>query len=401
MIGHENSLRALPRYPKGWRVWTWMDNSLLILLTLLLLVGLVTLGSASLRLGLIESGSGLSYVLKQAVFVLVGCGVTYLIASRTLKQVRRFTWVFAGLTLVLLFLTLAMGKTANGAERWLAIGQVQVQTSEFAKIAVVMLLADAFALPQHHQGRNKAIGSALVASCLMMALVFQQPNLSVTLILAGTLCSMAWLSGLSVLWFATILPLGGMLVWHKIVSTPYQYARILGWLEAAQHPAKEGYNLIQSLKAICHGGFWGQGLGGSIHKLGFLPFQHTDFIFSVFCEEFGWVGAVGIILGLCATFFRGGMIAWHTQNLYGKFLAAGIVVVMFLQTWVNLAVTTGTMPVTGVTLPLVSYGGTSVLVTMAMFGLLFLVARQPIEMPRPRDSSRQVTRIHPEFVGMS
>ncbi|MFM7469171.1 MAG: FtsW/RodA/SpoVE family cell cycle protein [Vampirovibrionales bacterium] len=392
---------ALPRPTTNVPFFRWMDGTLLSLVFLLIGIGLITLASASTRLSLIEAGHGFTYLLKQGFYTCIGIALMYFVATRSLAWVRRLTWGVALFTLVLLFATLVAGKTANGAERWLMVGPFQVQTSEFAKIAVVMLLADAMALPAHDMRKNTRLLFALIASIVMIGLVFKQPNLSVTLILAGVMASMYWMNGLSTLFFMVGLPVGAAFVWQKIVSTPYQWARIQGWIYAAEHPAKEGYNLIQSLKAICYGGFWGRGLGGSIHKLGFLPFQHTDFIFSVFCEEFGWIGAMLLIAILLGLFFRGAMIAWQTQKMYAKYLAAGIVVVLFLQTWVNLAVTTGTMPVTGVTLPLVSYGGTSVVITLMMFGVLFLVARQPIEssFSSSQEEDGSVTRIHPEYRG--
>lgn len=355
-----------------------LDPQLLWVTMAILGIGLLALFTASARQSVSETGWMFAYIGKQLLGAVIGFGLMWAVSRMSYFRLRKATYPFAFLSIGLLLLTHFAGSTANGSERWIAIPGVglQLQPSEFAKVAVVLLLADALGTSRPS---FQKLGMALMLSLGMIAMIFAQPNLSVTLIIAGLLFTMCWVGGVNPLLLLTCVGVGIPAVTVKILNTDYQLRRFTGWLQAAdpKYAQDEGYNLLQSLKTIANGGLVGVGYGESIHKRGFLPFQHTDFIFSVFCEEFGFLGA-SCLIGLFAwLFIRGFVVAWQVQSLYGRLVAFGITTTLFLQTWINLAVTTGTIPVTGVTLPLVSYGGTSVMVTLAMVGLLLMVARQP------------------------
>jgi len=184
-----------------------------------------------------------------------------------------------------------------------------------------------------------------------------------------------FVSGLHKGLMAVVLPLIGFGVAREIQHNPYQMERITGWLNPWADPLDKGYNLIQSYFAVSSGGLFGVGLGNSIQKLYYLPFQHTDFIFSVICEEWGFIGA-SIVVGLFGLLaWRGFSIAQAAPTRFGRMLAFGLTMAIILQALINICVTIGLMPVTGVTLPLISYGGTSMMVTLGMIGILLNISR--------------------------
>jgi cell division protein FtsW len=349
------------------------DAQLLWVTYSLIIFGLLALFSASANYALGISGNAFTQVLKQVVFVVIGLGIMGGMARVPYQTLKPFAWKF-GLTVAgLLLLTLLQGVTTNGSERWLPLGPFQFQPSELAKPAVVMLMAAALST-----GKNKW-GVVLKFSLLvlaMIALIFKQPNLSISLLLGSTWLSLLFIGGLHISFFAVGLPVGFMLVWFQIQRTPYQLKRIVGWLDPWKDPQDVGYNIIQSYYAIASGGFSGRGFGNSIQKLYFLPFEHTDFILAVVSEEMGFIGAC-LSLGLYTWLaVRGFTVAVKCTYAFGQLLAFGITWVIIVQAIINICVATGLFPVTGVTLPLVSYGGTSVLVTLGMLGILMNIAQQ-------------------------
>jgi cell division protein FtsW len=213
---------------------------------------------------------------------------------------------------------------------------------------------------------------------ITIALIIKQPNLSMTIILSLVTFGTMFISGIPT-WLLTIIGAGGGYgVVHKISHTAYQMRRIQGWLDPWKDSQDTGYNLIQSLYAIGSGGLVGTGLGMSHQKLYYLPFQYTDFIFAVWAEEWGLIGCV-ILIGLFAVLlYRGFVIAQTCRSPFGQVLAMGITMMFASQIIINMAVATGLFPVTGVTLPFISYGGTSVLVTSMMIGMLLNISRYRI-----------------------
>jgi cell division protein FtsW len=280
----------------------------------------------------------------------------------------------------LLLMTMFMGTTANGSERWIMLPfGFQFQPSDFAKVGAIALMAQA---TSQRTLLNLGTVINLVVVGFMTLLVLQQPNLSVTMILGMITFAMLFVAGLPRVIVLGALPILAFGVYQKIRHTEYQWKRIVGWLNPWKDAQDAGYNLIQSYYAIGSGGLFGVGLGNSIQKLYYLPFQHTDFIFSVICEEWGFIGAV-IVIGLFALLgWRGFTIAWHCPSRFGKMLAFGLTLAIVLQAMINISVTIGLMPVTGVTLPLISYGGTSMVVTLGMIGILLNISKtRPVQAP--------------------
>ncbi|MGE0199590.1 MAG: FtsW/RodA/SpoVE family cell cycle protein [Candidatus Melainabacteria bacterium] len=350
-----------------------VDRQLLSVTIVLMLFGLVMLYSASASHAQIESGNSLAYVMKQGVALTIGLFMMGLLSRIPFQNWARLAKVLGIVALMLLLATKLFGTTANGSERWIPLPfGFQLQSSDFAKIAAVFLLAQA-ACNMRFFSPGLYINLVMVAA--MMVLIIQQPNLSVTLMIGALTGATLFVAGLPWILMAASTPLIGLVVYQKIMNTAYQKRRIVGWLNPWKDPMDAGYNLIQSYYAIGSGGVLGAGLGNSIQKLYYLPFQHTDFIFAVICEELGFPGAL-LVLGLFGFLvWRGFSIALSCPNRFGQMVAFGMTFLIAAQTLVNIAVTVGLFPVTGVTLPLISYGGTSAIVTLMMIGILLNISR--------------------------
>ncbi len=366
----------LPRLQRFWADFYapfTVDAQLFTVTMSLCLFGLVVLFSASAALGQDAYQSKLYFVVRQAGFMGIGLFVMWVMAWMKETRLKKMIWGVAWITLGLLILTQLVGDTANGSERWLQLGPIRFQTSELAKPAIALLLAGAFS---HTSFRRKEYLVKAIMMCLVIiALVFKQPNLSITLLLGSCLVSTSFLAGWSTLFYAVGLPIGGFVLFEKIKNTPYQWRRIEGWLNPWADPQDVGYNIIQSYYAIVGGGLWGRGFGNSIQKLSYLPFQHTDFIFAVICEELGIVGAVGMLMLYAWLTIRGLNIARQADTPFKQLLAFALTWLITMQAVINMSVAIGLFPVTGVTLPLISYGGTSVVITLAMIGALFALAK--------------------------
>lgn len=350
-----------------------MDRALLLTVIVLSVFGLMSVYTASARQAMAESGSSLAIVGKQILAMGLGGTLMVLISRLHFNRWNQWAMPLTLTTIVLLLATMFLGVTANGSERWLALpGGFQFQPSELAKLAAVCLLAQA-------TSQKRFLTPTLMVNVVivlgMIYLIYQQPSLSMAILTTTVMLSMLFLGGVSLLAYALCLPPMAYVVFLKIKGTAYQWRRILGWLDPWGDPLDSGYNLIQSYYAIGSGGILGRGLGQSIQKLYYLPFQHTDFIFAVICEELGLFGSLAVLTLYTLIGWRGFVIAQNAVTPFGRMLASGITVAILVQAAINICVTTGLMPVTGVTLPLISYGGTSAIITLMMMGILLNISR--------------------------
>lgn len=359
------SLQPIARTP--------VDRALMYITIALVAIGLISVYTASAAQADQETGNSISFVLKQSIALIAGLVVMRFAQRLPLDFFKRIARPLAFISVGLLLFTMFAGSTANGSERWIALPfGFSFQPSDVAKVAAILLMAQGLAQPRL---LNKDLVLNLMMVGVMLILILKQPNLSVTMILGAVTFLMLIVSGLPRLCIIGVTPLIGFLVGKEIMSNEYQQNRIIGWLNPWAKPLEAGYNLIQSYYAIGSGGFFGVGLGNSIQKLYYLPFQHTDFIFSVICEEWGFVGAA-IVVGLFVLLgWRGFAIAEECPSAFGKLTAFGLTLALMIQAFINISVTIGLMPVTGVTLPLISYGGTSMIVTLGMIGLLLNISR--------------------------
>lgn len=353
---------------------TKVDNALLYTTFALVMVGLMSVFTASAAQADLETGNALSVLIKQIISAVLGGGVLLALSRFPFERWKQLARPFAMISIGMLLLTMVVGTTANGSERWIMLPfGFQFQPSDFAKVAAILLMAQATSQQRNLLSQNTIINLALVAG--MSILILKQPNLSVTMIIGIMTFLMLVVAGLPRYLCLALMPVMGFVLYHEITHNEYQMKRITGWLNPWKDPLETGYNLIQSYYAIGSGGLFGVGLGNSIQKLYYLPFQHTDFIFSVICEEWGFIGA-SIVIGLFGLLaWRGFTISRGCPSRFGKMLAFGLTLAIVLQAMINISVTIGLMPVTGVTLPLISYGGTSMIVTLGMIGILLNISR--------------------------
>ncbi len=350
------------------------DKILIYVTVSLAFLGLVAIYSASAAEAMDSFKNSLYFVQRQLIFFIVGFGLMFGISRFPFFSLARFAKPFALLVIGLLAYTILNGVEAYGAERWIRVFGLQFQPSEMGKISVVLLMAQALG----HRLGQKWNGSTYFnfgLILLTMFLIFKQPSLSMTIILFMTCMGLLFISGVRFWILSSVFLVGAIGGGYKLMHTEYQMRRIQGWLDPWKDAQDTGYNLIQSLYAIGSGGLLGAGIGMSNQKLYYLPFQYTDFIFSVWAEEWGLLGC-SILIGLFITLlYRGFVIAKTCRSGFGQLLAMGITMILASQVVINLCVATGLFPVTGVTLPLISYGGTSVLVTLMMVGILLNISR--------------------------
>ena len=288
----------------------------------------------------------------------------------------RYAYVVYAIGVLMLVAVEIMGFEAKGAERWLYIGFMRVQPSEIMKIALVLALARYFHKTAAEDVRRiSRLIPALMIIAVPAVLVLKQPDLGTAgmLLLAGA--GMLFIAGVRMRWFVLVGAAGlGVLpvLWNHLRD--YQKARVLTFLDPERDPLGAGYHILQSKIALGSGGIWGKGfLQGSQSHLSFIPEKQTDFIFSIFAEEFGMIGAIVLLTLYGLILVYGFAIALRSRNQFGRLLALGITLTFFLYVFINMAMVMGLIPVVGVPLPLISYGGTAMLTLMFGFGLLISV----------------------------
>lgn len=352
-----------------------LANRAIISLTLsLVCFGLMAVYSSSAPEALQSFQDSTVYLRRQAIACAIGLFVMFTLSRVDYRKLRKWAWPLALVSLGLLLLTMIphLSVTAKGSSRWLALGPLQFQPSELAKVSLILLMASGLA---KYFWWHRQVLSRIAATMLIAAIVVKQPDLGTALMIMGTLLALLYVSGTNQLLIFGSVGGGAWLVWQHITRTPYQMARIQSWLNPYDSPQKEGWNIIQSLLAIGSGGLWGCGFGRSLQKLYYLPVQHADFIFAVIAEEFGLVGCL-VLLSLFTLFgYYGFRTALEARTLFGRLLAIGITCSICLQALVNIMVTTSLLPVTGITLPFISYGGSSLVITLGMVGILLSVSR--------------------------
>lgn len=363
-------------------ILTAPDKHLLIIVTFLVIIGFLAIFSATAPKCMREGVSLVSFLVKQVIFAGVGFFALAFFTNFDYHKLERFNNKFLWIVVILLCIVMftPMGLEINGARRWMNLGFMQLQPSEFAKPLFCMMLASAFK-NKVNVFDPKFIVSVFIPLLIVLLLVFKQPNLSMVIILFSASIAMYLAAGGP--WL--LIGIGGGIAGVGIISMipkllhGYQMDRITIWLNPGSDAQGKGYNIIQSLIAFASGGFSGTGYGGSIQKLAYLPECHTDFIFSIIAEEFGFLGCFFIIGLFTVLVHRGLKIAKRCPDMYGKLLAIGITFILGFQAFLNMAVASSLFPVTGVTLPFISYGGTSVIVFLSMIGILLNISRQRVK----------------------
>lgn len=356
------------------------DWVLLGLTVLLTCVGLLAIYSTSFKATGVSSSTDAAH---QLIFAIVSLAGLFLAARMDYRGWGKLTPIIYIFTIVTLAAVLILGKTALGATRWIDLGFFQFQPSEFSKLAVIVVLAKYFSDHYEYMDNARHLLISFAYVLVPMLLVLAQPDLGTALVL-GTIWGVMALIARARFIHMAALAAAALAAIPLIVPHlhKYQRDRLATFLNPTADPLHTGYNVVQSTIAVGSGQVWGRGLAaGSQSQLNFLPSQHTDFIFAVLSEKMGFIGSMLVLLLFVALLLRSLLIASRASDRFGMFLAGGIITMLLFHLFINVGMNIGLMPVTGIPLPFISYGGTSLLVSMLAIGLLESVAvrRRKIE----------------------
>lgn len=352
-----------------------VDFPLIIGTLAILAFGLVMVLTAGSVRGFNATQNSFFYVLQQLKWAILGGGIAFLMARIPYKFWRRFAGIGIGVSVILLIAVhfTSAGLVRMGSARWLKIGPVNVQPSEIAKLALILFLAHVLDRYPVKKMRDLLIPGGFIV--VILGFVYKQPDLGTTMVLGATVVAMLWETELPARWFIMAIPTVSVPLYYLVHRTKYQWDRILVWMDPWKYANDLGYQITNAQIAFGSGGLFGVGLGHSLQKYGFLPETYTDMIFAIIGEELGLFGTLSLI-GLFIFFYaRGFYIASRCHERFARLVAFGITTSLAVQTGINLAVVTGVIPVTGVTLPLVSYGGSSLVITLAEIGILMNISR--------------------------
>ncbi|MFP4032691.1 MAG: putative lipid II flippase FtsW [Desulfococcaceae bacterium] len=374
MISHPRHIRPIYVPPVSPAVGR--DARLLFPVLFLVGIGLVMVYSASSALAQEHFGSDTHFLRRQAVFFALGLVGLFAARRFPLRWLRKLAYPLLALSLLLLMAVFfpALGKSAGGATRWLRVGSFTFQPAELARFSLVLYLAYSLS-KKGFRVRDFSIGVAphVVALGLLAIPILLQPDFGSATLLTVVGLGMLFLGGIPIRHLLGSIAVLAPLAVFFVAGTPYRMRRILSFWDPWAYAKDEGYQVVHSLMAFGSGGWWGVGLGNSHQKLFYLPEPHTDFIFSVVGEELGLLGVVAVLLGY-GMIIRGGLAAARrAEDGFRKLLAAGLTLSLGLQAMINMAVTLALVPTKGLTLPFLSYGGTSLVVSMISVGFLMNV----------------------------
>jgi cell division protein FtsW len=352
---------------------------ILIMVTLTLLaVGLIMVYSASAVWADYKFDDSFFFAKRQLLFAAVGVFAMFFIMNVEYWTWKNWAKVLIIICFVLLVLVLipGIGVLRNGSRSWIGVGAFSVQPSEFVKLAMIAFLAKYLSENQRYiTSFRKGVLPSLLLVFSAFAMIMLQPDLGTGTVMVGTCVVMIFISGARIMHFAW-LGLAGLAGFAALVlSAPYRIKRITSFLDPWEDPLNSGFQIIQSLYAIGPGGLFGLGLGESRQKFFYLPEPQNDFIFAILAEELGFIGGTFVLLLFSLVLWRGIRIALGAPDLFGSFLAVGIVSMIAIQVMINVGVVTGLMPVTGITLPFLSYGGSSLTLMLMAVGVLLNISR--------------------------
>ena len=358
----------------------YVDLGLLCIVLILVGFGLVMLYSTSAYNGQIKFQDAAYYLKKQLFATILGVGVM-MVANIDYHFWEKFAVLAYIVSLILSGLVLVVGSEINGSKRWLALGPLSFQPSEYAKVAVILFLAFLIGRNVKRMGKIKTMFLIMLSILPIVGLVGTN-NLSTAIIILGIAVILIFVASPKYMQFIGMGALGVGFIAIFLSLESYRLERLAIWRNPEAY--EKGYQTLQGLYAIGSGGVFGRGLGESMQKLGFVPEAQNDMIFSIICEELGLVGAVLVILLFLLLIWRLMVIAGNATDLFGALIVTGIMGHMAIQVILNIAVVTNTIPNTGITLPFISYGGTSVLFLLAEMGLALSISSQVKEVSPPK-----------------
>ena len=353
-----------------------IDYPFLILVIVLMAIGLLMVFSSSYAAAYYENKPSTYYFIRQSVFAVGGLSVMFLISFMDYRRFRVLSPLLLIISIVLLILVLFIGTGNYGEKRWINLGFTQFQPSEIAKVAVIFFFSSMISVYSEKMRTFRyGVLPFVIILAIMAGLMFLEPHLSGAVLIVGVGAALMFIGGTHWGWFAGAIGTAGVAGVAAINFLDYARQRVETWLNPFSDPRGDGYQIIQSLYAIGSGGMLGLGFGNSRQKYLYLPEAHNDFIFAIVCEELGFVGATIIMTLFALLIIRGYWIAMHARDKFGALLVAGITTMVALQTFLNMGVVTGLLPVTGASLPFFSYGGTALLILLAEMGVVLSVSR--------------------------
>lgn len=355
------------------------DLVLFISVILICLFGILMVYSSSNIWAAYRFDDSYKFLKSQLLFFIVGLILIYIIQKIKPELYEKYANKILLLCLILLILVLipGIGKVRNGSRSWFGIGPLGIQPSEFSKLGLIIFSAKYLSRNDRDvKSIKKGILPLFLIICLFFGLIMLEPDFGTAMVIILTLIVMIFVSGPNISFFIKIGLLGVIGIVALIAVAPYRIARIISYLNPWSDPLGSGFQIIQSLYAIGPTGLLGTGLGNSVQKNFYLPEPQTDFIFSIISEELGFFGALTIIILFLIIFYRSIVISLNQQDLFKKYLSFGLSFGIILQACLNLCVVCGIIPTTGITLPFISYGGSSLLVSMISIGIILNISKK-------------------------
>ncbi len=369
----ENQIQEPRKKIRFWNPGEYFDYSLLVIILFLVGFGLVMVYSASSYTAALDYGDSAYFFKRQAIFAVMGVACMLVISKIDYHFLKRLTVLaFIGIG-IMVIAVLLVGSASGGSTRWLELGPLRFQPSELAKMAIIMFVAHATTNKVWKLNDWKVMLKIMIPPMILTVLIAIE-NLSTAIICGVIVMAILFVASPKYWPFVALTAVGAVGGVLFILTAGYRADRIDAWLNVETHP--KGYQTLQAMYAIGSGGLWGRGLGQSIQKMDFIPESHNDMIFSVICEELGLVGGVALILLFIILIWRLMLIIVNARDLYGSLLVVGVLAHVAVQVLINVAVVTNTMPNTGVPLPFISYGGTSLVFLLVEMGIVLSVARQ-------------------------
>jgi cell division protein FtsW len=352
---------------------------LFALVVLLCVLGIVMVGIASSVVSIDTYGSPWQILIREGMWMAVGAVVFGVLLKIDYRKIRRLSGALLVATFVMLFAVLVpgLGVHVMGSSRWIGFGQFRIQPSEVMKLALVLFAADFIAKRLDEDATDRRImGPLLLVTGVSGVLILAQPDMGTAMVMACIALTMLFVSGVKLGPVFKVIGAMAALALIVAVASPYRRERLLSFLDPSAHGSSSGYQVVQGLIGLGSGHLFGLGLGGGQQQWGFLPNAHTDFIFSVIGEELGIVGAVAVLLLLGVFLWLGIRTATKSRDRFGSLLALGLVAWIAAETLINVGAVLGVLPVTGIPLPFISFGGSSLVITMIAAGVLINIARQ-------------------------
>jgi cell division protein FtsW len=354
-----------------------LDRSIVVIIALLTCFGLIMIWSASMYNASIDFGDELYYVKRQAIIAVFGFVLMYLISLIDYHFIKKYANLIMAISLLLLLFVAFLPDTegVNGAVRWISIGGYGLQPSELAKICVLIFLAKEFDRRQNEINQFKTFLLMMAFCAVICGMIYLQPALSTSVVVAALIIGMYFMAGGNFFYILGFLAIGGFGVYRFIVGTEWRMQRIFAYLDPWSDITGSGWQPAQSLMALGSGGLFGVGIGNGRAKLIFLPEPQNDYIFAVIGEELGLIGCVLLLSVYFVLITKIMKLSFRIKDRFAQLLAAGVSVLLAIQVFINVAVVTNLIPSTGITLPFISYGGSSLVSILISMGIVLNISR--------------------------